>query len=115
MRPGYLRVWLSYSTANTIVSGSWYFKDKRLGFHINQNVVALLETIHFADVNRWDWVIFESDSAILVQTQLSMGHGDFKDKRLGFHINENVPYSRPFTLLMWTDEIGLFSNSTQLF
>jgi len=32
--------------------------------------------IHFADVNRWDRVVFESDSASLVQTLSSPGHGD---------------------------------------
>jgi len=34
--------------------------------------VALLDAIHFADVNRWDRVVFESDSATLS----SSGHGD---------------------------------------
>jgi len=38
--------------------------------------VALLDVIHFADVNRWDRVVFESDSASLVHTLSSPGHGD---------------------------------------
>jgi len=38
--------------------------------------VALLDAIQFADVNRWDRVVFESDSATLVQALSSLGHGD---------------------------------------
>ena len=38
--------------------------------------VALLDAIHFADVNRWDRVVFEYDSATLVQALSSTGHGD---------------------------------------
>jgi ribonuclease HI len=38
--------------------------------------VALLETLHFADANRWDQVVFESDSSTLVQALSSPGHGD---------------------------------------
>jgi len=38
--------------------------------------VALLVAIHFADVNRWDRVVFESDSATLVQALSSPEHGD---------------------------------------
>jgi hypothetical protein len=37
---------------------------------------VLLDAIHFADVNRWDRVVFESDSASLVQTLSSPVHGD---------------------------------------
>ena len=38
--------------------------------------VALLDAIHFADVYRWDRVVFEFDSATLVQALSSPGHGD---------------------------------------
>jgi len=38
--------------------------------------IALLDVIHFADVNRWDQVVFESDFVTLVQTLSSLGHGD---------------------------------------
>jgi len=38
--------------------------------------VALLDAIHFADMNRWDQVVFESDFATLVQALSSPGHGD---------------------------------------
>lgn len=38
--------------------------------------VALLDAIHFADVNRWDRVVFESDSTTLVQALSFPGHGD---------------------------------------
>jgi len=38
--------------------------------------IALLDAIHFADVNRWDRVVFESDSAFLVQALSSLGYGD---------------------------------------
>ena len=38
--------------------------------------VALLNAIHFVDVNRWDQVVFESNSATLVQALSSPGHGD---------------------------------------
>ena len=38
--------------------------------------VALLEALHFVDVNRWDRVVFESDSSTLVQALSSPGHGD---------------------------------------
>ena len=38
--------------------------------------VALLDAIHFADVNRWDRVVFESDSASLVHNLSSPVHGD---------------------------------------
>jgi len=38
--------------------------------------VALLEALHFADANRWDRVVFESDSSTLVQALSSLGHGD---------------------------------------
>jgi len=40
--------------------------------------VALLDAIHFAYVKRWDRVVFESDSATLVQALTSQGHGDSK-------------------------------------
>jgi hypothetical protein len=38
--------------------------------------VALLDAIHFAVGNRWDRVVFESDSATLVEALPSPGHGD---------------------------------------
>jgi len=38
--------------------------------------VALLDAIHFADVNKWDRVVFESDSTTPVQALSSSGHGD---------------------------------------
>jgi len=38
--------------------------------------VALLEALHFADANRWDRVVFKSDSSTLVQALLSQGHSD---------------------------------------
>jgi ribonuclease HI len=38
--------------------------------------VALLEALHFADANRWDRVVFESDSSTLVQALSSPGRGD---------------------------------------
>jgi len=38
--------------------------------------IALLDVIHFADVNRWDRVVFEFDSATLVQALSSPDHGD---------------------------------------
>jgi hypothetical protein len=38
--------------------------------------VALLEAFHFANVNRWDRVVFESDSSTLVQALSSPCQGD---------------------------------------
>jgi len=38
--------------------------------------IALLDAIHFAVVNGWDRVVFESDSTTLVQALSSLGHGD---------------------------------------
>jgi len=38
--------------------------------------VALLEALHFADVNRWDRVVFESNSSTLMQARSSPDHGD---------------------------------------
>jgi len=38
--------------------------------------VALLEALHIAHANRWDRVVFESDSSTLVQVLSSPGHGD---------------------------------------
>jgi hypothetical protein len=38
--------------------------------------LALLDASHFAEGNRWDRVVFESDSATLVQALSSSGHGD---------------------------------------
>ncbi|AES61323.1 hypothetical protein MTR_1g082540 [Medicago truncatula] len=39
--------------------------------------VVLLNVIHFADVNKWDRVVFESDSITLVQLSL---HSNFEVK-----------------------------------
>jgi len=38
--------------------------------------VALLDVIHFADGNICDRIVFESDSATLVQALSSLSHGD---------------------------------------
>jgi len=38
--------------------------------------VALLDVIHFADANRWNRVVFESNSSTLVQAPSSPSHGD---------------------------------------
>jgi len=38
--------------------------------------IALLEALHFADANRWDRVVFESDSSTLVQALSFLGYGD---------------------------------------
>ena len=43
---------------------------------LERKAVDLLDAIHFADVNRWDRVVFESDSATLVQALSSPDHGD---------------------------------------
>jgi len=45
---------------------------------LDGEAIALLDAIHFADVNRWDRVVFESYSATLVQALSSPGHGDLK-------------------------------------
>jgi len=34
---------------------------------VGGGAIVLLDAIHFADVNKWDRVVFESDSATLVQ------------------------------------------------
>jgi len=39
---------------------------------------SLTDVIHFADMNRWDRVVFEFDSATLVHALSSPGHGDSK-------------------------------------
>jgi len=41
-------------------------------------VVALPKAVYSADANRWDRVVFESDSSTLVQALSSPGHGDSK-------------------------------------
>jgi len=64
--------------------------------------VALLEALHFADANRWDRVVFESDSSTLVQALSSPGHGDseFYDivssisYQLSLHSNFKVKFVR---------------------
>jgi len=43
---------------------------------LEREAVALLEALHFADANRWEGVVFESDSSTLVQALSSLGHGD---------------------------------------
>jgi len=64
--------------------------------------VALLEALHFVDVNRWDRVVFESDSSTLVQTLSSPGHGDSEfyvivssiNYQLSLHSNFKVKFIR---------------------
>jgi ribonuclease HI len=64
--------------------------------------VALLEAIHFANVNRWDRVVFESDSSTLVQALSSPGHGDSEFSaivssiiyQLSLHSNFEVKFVR---------------------
>lgn len=36
----------------------------------------MLEALYFADANKWDPIIFESDSSTLVQALSSPGHGN---------------------------------------
>jgi len=43
---------------------------------LEKDAVALLDVIHFVDVNRWDRVVFESDSATLMQALSSPDLGD---------------------------------------
>jgi hypothetical protein len=38
--------------------------------------LALLDAIHFSEGNRWDQVVFESNSATLLQALSSSSHGD---------------------------------------
>ena len=45
---------------------------------LDGEAIALLDAIHFADVNRLDRVVFESYSATLVQALSSPVHGDLK-------------------------------------
>jgi len=40
--------------------------------------VVLIETLHFADANRWDRVVFKSDSSTLVQALSSPGNHDLE-------------------------------------
>ena len=64
--------------------------------------IALLDVIHFANVNRWDRVVFESDSTTLVQALSSPGHGDSKFYaivssniyQLSLHFNFKVKFVR---------------------
>jgi len=64
--------------------------------------VALLDAIHFVDVNRWDRVVFESDFGTLVQALSSLGHGDSKFYaivssiiyQLSLHFNFDVKFVR---------------------
>ena len=64
--------------------------------------VALLDAILFADMNRWDRVVFESDSTTLVQALSSSGYGDseFYDivssiiYQLSLHSNFEVKFAR---------------------
>jgi len=43
---------------------------------LEKEAVALLEALHFADANRWNRVVFESDSSTIVQALSSLNHGD---------------------------------------
>ena len=45
---------------------------------LEREAVALLEALHFADANRWEGVVFESDSSTLVQALSSLGHGSLR-------------------------------------
>lgn len=64
--------------------------------------IALLDALHFADDNRWDRVVFESDSSTLVQTLSSPGHGDLEfyaivssiNYQLSLHSNFKVKFIR---------------------
>jgi len=64
--------------------------------------VAFLAAIHFADVNIRDRVVFESDSATLVQALSSLGHGDSEfyavvssiNYQLSLHFNFEVKFVR---------------------
>ena len=69
--------------------------------------VALLEALHFADANRWDRVVFESDSSTLVQALSSLGHGDSKfyaivssTYQLSLHSNFKVNFVRRQTIMV---------------
>jgi len=67
--------------------------------------IVLFDVIHFDDVNGWDWVVFESDSATLVQALSSPGHGDseFYDivssiiYQLFLHSNFEVKFVRRYS------------------
>jgi len=48
--------------------------------------VALLTALHFADVNKWDQVVFESDSSTLVQAISAPDHGDSEFYSIGSSI-----------------------------
>jgi len=62
--------------------------------------VALLKAFHFVDANRWDRVVFESDSSTLVQALSSSGHGDSEfyvivssiNYKLSLHSNFKVKF-----------------------
>jgi len=64
--------------------------------------IALLDVIHFADVNRWDRVVFESNLATLVQALSSPSHGDSEFYatvssiiyQLSLHSNSEVKFVR---------------------
>jgi len=64
--------------------------------------VALLDAIHFADVNGWNRVVFESNSSTLVQALSSPDHGDSEFYpivssiiyQLSLHSNFEVKYVR---------------------
>jgi len=43
---------------------------------LDWETVALLDAIHFTDVNKWDQFVFESDSSTIVHALSSRGHGD---------------------------------------
>jgi len=75
---------------------------------LEREAVVLLDVIHFADVNRWDQVVFESDSATLMQVLSSPGHGDSEFYaivssiiyQLSLHSNSEVKFVRRQTNLI---------------
>ena len=64
--------------------------------------VALREALPFADANRWDRIVIESDSSTLVQALSSTGHGDSEfyaivcsiNYQLSLHFNFKVKFIR---------------------
>jgi hypothetical protein len=68
----------------------------------SREAVALLDAIHFTDVNRWDRVVFETDSATLVQALSYPSHGDSEFSaivssiiyQLSLHSNFEVKFVR---------------------
>jgi len=69
---------------------------------LEEEAIALLEALHFADANRWHRVVFESVSSTLVQALSSLGHGDSEfyaivsriNYQLSLHSNFKVKFIR---------------------